>query len=73
MSKAGIQTIEITKKQYEDLFLEMNPGYFDRDYVKKVPENEPVSEMLLCLRDFDRECYVKSIDDAIGCIPCYIL
>ena len=36
MSKAGTQTIEITKKQYEDLFLEMNPGYFDRDYVKKV-------------------------------------
>ena len=45
MSKAGIQTIEITKKQYEDLFLEMNPGYFDRDYVKKVPENEPAPEM----------------------------
>ena len=65
MSKAGTQTIEITKKQYEDLFLEMNPGYFDRDYVKKVPENEPASEMLLCLRDFDRECYVKSFDDNV--------
>ena len=38
----------ITKKQYEDLFLEMNPGYFARDYVRAVPVNEPASEMLLC-------------------------
>jgi hypothetical protein len=32
---------EITKEQYEALFLEMNPGYFERDYVRAIPENEP--------------------------------
>ena len=56
----------ITKKQYEDLFLEMNPGYFDREYVKAVPEDEPASEMLLHLQDFDEERYVKSLGDGIS-------
>ena len=57
--------LEITKKQYEDLFLEMNPDFFEREYVKAVPENEPASEMLLCLRDFDEESYVKTFGDEV--------
>ena len=56
----------ITKKQYEDLFLEMKPGFFDRDYVRAVPVNEPASEMILCLRDFDGKSYVKSLGDEIS-------
>ena len=55
----------ITKKQYENLFLEMNPGFFDRDYVQRVPVNEPASEMLLCLRNFDEKRYVKSFGNEI--------
>ena len=56
---------EISQKQYEDLFLEMNPDYFEREYVKAVSENEPASEMMLCLQDFDEERYVKSFGDEV--------
>lgn len=56
---------DVTKEQYEALFLEMNPGFFEKDYVRAVPENEPASEMLLCLKDFDEESYVKSFGDEV--------
>ena len=56
---------EITAKQYEDLFLEMNPGYFEREYVLAVPEDSPASEMLLCLQDFDENSYVRSFGDEV--------
>ena len=59
-------TEQITAKQYEDLFLEMKPGFFERDYVRAVPENEPASEMLLCLANFDENRYVKSFGDEIS-------
>jgi ribosomal protein S18 acetylase RimI-like enzyme len=50
----------MTKDQYAKLFNEMHPGYFERDYVKNVPDNEPASEMLLELREFDTDAYVKN-------------
>lgn len=56
---------QMTKEQCEALFLEMNPGYFERDYVRKVPEDEPASEMLLSLKDFDESIYEKSFDSEI--------
>ena len=43
----------------------MNPGFFDMDYVQRVPVNEPASEMLLCLRNFDEKRYVKSFGNEI--------
>ncbi len=55
----------ITKEQYEALFLEMHPGYFERDYVLAIPEDEPASEMLLSLKGFDENIYSKSFDDDI--------
>lgn len=56
---------EITKEQYQALFLEMNPGYFERDYVKAIPEDEPASEMMLALDDFDENIYSKSFGDEV--------
>ena len=49
-----------TKNKYEDLFLEMHPGFFDRDYVKRVSKDEPATEMLLILKEFDESAYTKS-------------
>ena len=57
MSKTKDFLNSITKEQYEALFLEMNPGYFERDYVRAVPEDEPASEMFLPLKDFDENIY----------------
>lgn len=55
----------MTKQQYETLFLEMHPNYFERDYVRAIPEDEPASEMLLCLQDFDENCYEKEFNDEV--------
>ncbi|MBR4769229.1 MAG: GNAT family N-acetyltransferase, partial [Lachnospiraceae bacterium] len=60
-----LRSDRITKKQYEDLFLEINPGFFERDYVRAVPENEPASEMLLRLQSFDEDRYVRSFGDEV--------
>ena len=56
---------EITKEQYEALFLEMHPGYFERDYVRAIPEDEPASEMILALNEFDENIYSKTFGDDI--------
>ncbi len=65
IGKDGNAGESIARKQYEDLFLEMYPGFFDRDYVRAVPINEPASEMLLDLRDFDENRYAKSFGDEV--------
>ncbi|MCR4896514.1 MAG: GNAT family N-acetyltransferase [Lachnospiraceae bacterium] len=49
-----------------NLFLEMHPGFFRRDYVKRVSEEEPASEMLLDLREFDPAVYEKSLPDNVS-------
>lgn len=55
----------VTKKQYEELFLQMHPGYFEREYVQGVSENEPASEMLLRLQAFDVKIYEKAFPENI--------
>ena len=52
----------MTKQQYEALFLEIHPNYFERDYVRAIPEDEPASEMILHLPDFDETCYEKDFN-----------
>ena len=66
MSKTKDFLNSITKEQYEALFLEMNPGYFERDYVRAVPEDEPASEMFLPLKDFDENIYAKSFGGEVS-------
>ncbi len=55
----------VTFEQYVSLFNEMHPGYFERDYVRSVPDDEPASEMLLKLRDFDPGAYEKAFGDNV--------
>ena len=51
---------DITKEQWATLFNEIHPGYFERDYVKRVADDEPASEMFLDLNSFDEHSYAKS-------------
>ncbi|SCX94353.1 Acetyltransferase (GNAT) domain-containing protein [Lachnospiraceae bacterium XBB2008] len=56
---------DMTEEQYEALFMEMHPGYFERDYVRAVPDDEPASEMMLALIDFDEGAYTKNLDEEV--------
>ena len=56
---------DITKDQWASLFNELHPGYFERDYVKRVADDEPASEMFLNLKDFDEHSYAKSFPENI--------
>ena len=55
----------LTHEQYAKLFNDMHPGFFERDYIQRVPENEPASEMLLRLQSFDEKIYNKDFPDNI--------
>ena len=55
----------MTKEQYESLFMEMHPGYFEREYVRAIPDDEPASEMMLLLSDFDEDIYPKTFGDEV--------
>ena len=55
----------LTQEQYEELFLGIHPGFFERDYVKRVPENEVASEQFLRLQEFNPECYRKDLPDNV--------
>ncbi len=56
---------QITQEQFKTIFLEMNPGYFERDYGRAVEVDEPASEMLLRLQDFDENSYAKDFDKEV--------
>ena len=47
-----------------DTFLEMHPGFFERDYVRERGD-EVASEMMLALRKFDEGCYVKTYPENV--------
>ena len=53
------------KKEKERLFNELHPGFFDREYVRKIPENEVATELMMYLRDFDPKCYNKTLSENI--------
>ena len=49
----------IPHRDYVSLFHEMHPGFFDRDYIRAIPEDEIFKEMILDLKSFDPHCYEK--------------
>ena len=55
----------ITKDQWAALFNDIHPGYFERDYVKRVADDEPASEMFLGLIGFNEHSYEKSFPENI--------
>ena len=56
----------ITKEQYEALFAEIKPGFFEQEYVRRIPEEEIASEMLLDLKDFDGGIYRKELGEHVS-------
>ena len=55
----------VTHEQYAKLFDEMHPGFFERDYICSMAEEEVPSEMLLRLQSFDEGIYEKKLPDNI--------
>lgn len=60
-----LRTDLVTQKQYEDLFLEIHPGFFARDYIRNIPAGEIASEQLLRLQEFAPERYEKHFPDDV--------
>ncbi len=54
------------KKDYEALFLEMHPGFFEKEYIRSMDEEQPYEEMILRLEEFDPYSYVKSFDSSVS-------
>ena len=60
-----LRSDRVTHEQYEALFMEMHPGFFERDYVRNVPEDEVASEQMLRLQEFDPNCYRKDYPENV--------
>lgn len=43
----------LSQSGYGELFDSMHPGFFEREYISRIPAEETYDEMLLCLRGFD--------------------
>ena len=56
----------VTHEQYAKLFDEMHPGFFERDYIRNMTEDEPASEMLLRLQSFDEKIYDRKFPENIS-------
>ena len=56
---------DMNNKEKERLFFELHPGFFDREYVRRIPENETATELMMYLADFDPECYKKTLSENI--------
>ena len=61
-----LRTDLVTQKQYEDLFLEIHPGFFARDHIRNIPAGEIASEQLLRLQEFAPERYEKHFPDDVA-------
>ena len=51
----------VSAEQWAGVFNETHPGFFDRDYVKRVADDEPASEMFMGLENIDACSYEKSL------------
>ncbi|MCR4642488.1 MAG: GNAT family N-acetyltransferase [Lachnospiraceae bacterium] len=50
----------VSAEQWAGVFNEIHPGFFDRDYVRRVADDEPASEMFMGLENIDACSYEKS-------------
>lgn len=55
----------VSEEEYEKLFLEMHPNFFEREYVKATAEGKIASELLLRLQEFDASKYKKTFGDDV--------
>ncbi|MBR4577526.1 MAG: GNAT family N-acetyltransferase [Clostridia bacterium] len=54
------------KKDYEALFQEMHPGFFEREQIRSMEEEWTCEEMVLPLAEFDPHAYEKKFDDSVS-------
>ena len=54
------------QKDYEALFMEMHPGFFERDYIRSMNEEWTYEEMILWLEEFDPDVYQKTFDSDVS-------
>lgn len=65
-SKSYDLSVELlSAEQWAAIFNEIHPGFFDRDYVKRVADDEPASEMFMGLENMDACSYEKSFPENI--------
>ena len=54
------------KKDYEALFLEMHPGFFEKESIRSMSEEAVCEEMILRLDEFNPDSYLKAFDSSIS-------
>ena len=54
------------QKDYEALFLEMHPSFFEKEYVRCMKEEWVCEEMILWLDEFDPDAYQKTFDGSVS-------
>ena len=54
------------KKDYEVLFREMHPGFFEKEYIRSINEELVYEEMILRLDEFDPNAYQKTFDSDVS-------
>lgn len=54
------------QKDYEALFLEMHPGFFEKEYIRSMNEEWICEEMILRLDEFDPDAYQKAFDSGVS-------
>ena len=52
-------------RDWEALFLEMHPGFFDAENIRSMKEEWVCDEMILRLEDFDPDAWRKSFDGSV--------
>ncbi len=55
------------KKAYEALFMEMHPGFFEKENIRSIEDEKWIyEEMILPLDEFDPNAYQKTFDSDIS-------
>ena len=54
------------RKDYEALFLEMHPGFFEKEQIRSMNEEWICEEMILRLDEFDPNTYGKTFDSSVS-------
>ena len=54
------------RKDYEALFREMHPGFFEKEQIRSMNEEWTCEEMVLRLDEFDPNAYEKTFDSSVS-------
>lgn len=54
------------QKDYEALFREMHPGFFEKEHIRAMKEEWICEEMILRLDEFEPNAYMKTFDSSVS-------